>query len=137
MKIKESLVYHNTVAELVLIQFRNTRELKMKRKMNTSKNRITSMIIFNGLNFILFKLPLAIYSLHGFIVRMNDSKSYSPSLIWYIVCRTYKFFESLEEFCFLIYLNSFTVQFFILFKLDKNFNEAFKLIRKKIEAKFS
>lgn len=135
INIQESLVFSNPAAALVLLQFKKKSQ-KAKSKLNTSKNRIAQMIIFNGLNFFVFKLPLAIYSLHGFIVRMTSDNKFSPSLIVYLVCRYFKFFESLEEFCFFIYLNSFSVQFIVLFKLDRNFNAAFKLLKKNIIKKF-
>ena len=129
MSIKRSLVFVNPVVSLIFTQFKNKRNIS-KNKFNTSKNRITTMIILNGVNFLLFKLPLALISFNGFFVKFDSGHmSFSPNLTVYIVCRVFKLCDSLQEFFFFVYLNSFFFQFIILLKLDRNFIEAFKLIK--------
>jgi len=104
----------------------NTERDKQK-KINSLKNRITLMIILNGLNFLLLRLPLALISFYGFIFRYdNNETKYKPNLTMYLICRYFRFCFSLNSFCYFIYLNSFIIQFFIFFKLDKNFKNIFK-----------
>jgi hypothetical protein len=105
-------------------------EQEKEKKINSLKNRISSMIIINGINFLIFRLPIAILSFYGFIFRYdNQEKKHKPDLTTYLICRFFRFCISLNGFCYLIYLNSFIIQFFIFYKLDKNFKKGFKYIK--------
>jgi hypothetical protein len=98
-----------------------------QKKKDSLKNRITLMIVLNGFNFILLRLPLAISSFYGFISRYdNQEKVYKPNLFTYLICRYFRFCLSLNGFFYFMYLNSFINQFFIILKLDKNFKNIFK-----------
>ena len=97
------------------------------RKKKTSKKRITTMVILNGFNFLFLRLPSALMDLYGliFIYDANDVNKFKPNTASYIVCRVFLFCASLQEVFYLFYLLSFLFQFFIFFKLDKNFKESF------------
>jgi hypothetical protein len=114
---------------LDISRFQNNEQEKEK-KINSLKNRISSMIIINGINFLIFRLPIAILSFYGFIFRYDSQeKKHKPDLTMYLICRFFRFCISLNGFCYLIYLNSFIIQFFIFYKLDKNFKKGFKYIK--------
>lgn len=120
----------NKIANLIqngLNQF--GREIKLKRQAKNTEKRITSLIVLNGINFFVFKLPATLMSLYGFIFIYDQTNNiYKPNLIGYIICRHLKFCESIAELAHLFYLLSFIAQFFIFFKLDKNFNDNFSLL---------
>ncbi len=89
------------------------------------------MIILNGINFLIFRLPMAVLSFYGFIFRYDyQEKVHKPDLTMYLICRYFKFCRSLNEFFYFIYLNSFIIQFFIFYKLDKNFKKGLKSIKR-------
>jgi hypothetical protein len=114
----------------VIIGTQTENNNKTKNKINSLKNRMTLIIILNGFNFILFRLPLAIISFYGFVFRYdNEENKHKPNLTMYIVCRYFRFCKSLNEFFYFIYLNSIILQFFIFYKLDKNFKKSFKSIK--------
>jgi hypothetical protein len=108
----------------------NNNEQEKQKKINSLKNRLTLMIILNGFNFLIFRLPMAMLSFYGFIFRYDyQEKVHKPDLTMYIICRYFKFCRSLNAFFYFIYLNSFIIQFFIFYKLDKNFKKGFKGIK--------
>lgn len=99
--------------------------------------RITSMIILNGINFALFRLPSSILYMYGFIYRFDENSfRFNPNVVGYIVCRVFMFCSCLGEYLYFVYLNSFIVQFLILTFLDKNFKKSFERIQEKISKKF-
>jgi hypothetical protein len=111
--------------------------LKM-RQIKNSENRISAIIVLNGINFLVFKLPSSLISMYGFIyVYDQTNKIYKPNLIDYIVCRHFKFCECVAELAHLFYLLSYLNQFFIFYKLDKNFNDNFKCLVLRIKQNFS
>ena len=105
----------------------------------TAEQRISRMIILNGINYFIFRLPFAIVNFYGFFFRYdkreNETNIY-PNLISYIVCRKYKFCKNLSQFLYFIYLISYFFQFFIFYKLDKNFHESAVNIKNKIKKIF-
>ena len=106
--------------------------IKRKRQAKKSKNRILQMIILNGINFLLLRLPLAILSFYGFLFKYNREKhSHMPSLISYIICKERRFCASLQEVFMSFYLVSFCFQFFIFFKLDLNLKSSLLDLKKK------
>jgi len=108
--------------------------IKKKRKETESQKRISSMIILNGLNSFLLRTPFSIFSLYGFIFRNeNSSEQYFPSFYAYTICRTEQLCNSLISLTYFFYLLSFVFQFFIFFKLDKNFKESFNEFYKKLK----
>ena len=110
---------------LATVRIKNNNDTK--KRINKLKNRITTMIILNGLNFLVLRFPLALLSFYGFIFRFdNQEHQHKPNTYLYIICRYYKFCTSLEEIFYFIYLNSYIIQFFIFLKLDKNFKESFR-----------
>jgi len=112
--------------------------IKKKRKEVESHKRISSMIILNGCNTFLLRLPYSIFALHGFIIRYDlESQKFFPNHYWYSICRQGQFCNSLVSICFFLYLLSFIFQFFIFFKLDKNFKESFNDFYEKFKKKFN
>ncbi len=107
----------------------------LKKKKN-SQNRINAMIIWNGINFFFLRLPSSLIDIFGLLFSYNKQNEYSyqlpPDKSSYIVCRLFIFCSSLKEIFYFLYLLSFTFQFFIFYKLDKNFNESMMNIKKRI-----
>ena len=105
----------------------------------TADQRISRMIILNGINYVILRLPFAIVNFYGFFFRydkkQNETNIY-PNLISYIVCRKYKFCKNLSQFLYFIYLISYFFQFFIFYKFDKNFHESAVNIKNKIKKIF-
>lgn len=105
--------------------------LNLKRQIKNTENRMTNLVVFNGLNFLIFKLPLALISLYSLIYVYNQTNYvYEPSLVGYLICRYFKFCESLAELANLFYLFSIINQFFLFYKLDKNFNTNCDFLKK-------
>lgn len=101
-----------------------TNSIKMKQ---CSKSRIVKMIILNGINFLVLRLPLSLIDFYSLIYNVDRSKNqFYPSLNGYIVCRTFLFCESLQRIFHFLYLISFIIQFYIFFKLDGIFKENVK-----------
>jgi hypothetical protein len=101
-----------------------TSSIKMKK---CSKSRIVQMIILNGINFLILRLPLSLIDFYSLIYNVNRSKNqFYPSLNAYIICRTFLFCESLQRIFHFLYLISFIIQFFIFYKLDSIFKESVK-----------
>lgn len=119
----------NQVATIMVDQILERNQIRIKR-FDSTKKRMTSMIILNGINFIFFRLPLSLLSFYGFIYRFDkNSNFYKPSLISYIICRAFKLCSALDDLFYFVYLISFVVQYTILYKLDKNFKESFKHLK--------
>jgi hypothetical protein len=129
MKIKTNILVTNNQPET-----RPTRRmLNLKRQIKNTENRMTNLVIFNGLNFLLFKLPSAIISLYSLIyVFDKENNEYKPKLVDYLVCRYFKFCESVAELAHFFYFFSMLNQFFLFYKLDKNFNTNLKVFLQKI-----
>jgi hypothetical protein len=110
----------------------NSNNLEMKKK---SESRLKAMVILNGINFLLLRFPLAIIDLHSLIFRLDENSKedlkFKPDLISFIVCRALLFCEDLKNFFISLYLISITVQFFIFYKLDKNFQIGFAALLKR------
>jgi hypothetical protein len=110
------------------------------KKKKISKNRITAMIIWNGINFFFLRLPSALMDLYGlvFLYSKENGSSYrfTPNKASFIVCRVFNFCLSLQDIFGFFYLISFMFQFFIFYKLDKNFKESIMNIYKRISVLF-
>ena len=108
-------------------------------KKESSKRRLTAMIVLNGLNFIFLRLPLAIIDFYGLFSTLSlvgHKLEYSPNLSVFIICRIFKFCEDLKVIFYSLYLLSFLAQFLIFYKLDNNFNEGFKNLKADLGIKF-
>lgn len=126
MKLKKNIT--NVVASMIISSIRGENYLKKPKKKiaKLSDSRVYQMVICNTINFVFFRLPLAIISFYGFIFRYDKtSMKYQPDLASYIICKFLRFCIALEGILFCFYLNSFIVQFCIFLKLDKNFNFSF------------
>ena len=134
MKKKQSMIF----VSLTTNQFQNQKsKIKSNRLAKASKNRITSIIILNGINFLVFRFPSALLSFYGLIYFYDKTKmEYEPNLVGYLFCRKFGVCDSLVELSHLFYLTSFLIQFFILFKLDKNFTDSYKMLKLSVEKKF-
>jgi len=92
--------------------------LKLTKQMST-RNRISRMIILNGINFFLFRFRLAVFNFYVLIIRYDSYlMQYLPNLIVYLVCRKFKLCESIEQIFYFLYLLSYPIQFVIFFKFD-------------------
>ncbi len=107
---------------------------KLNRKIKSSEKRLSAMIILNGLNFLMLKLPSAIISLYGFIYIYNvDDLKFKPDLYSVFVCRELKVCENVSQIAHMLYLVSFLLHFWILLKLDKNFKLNWNLLKLKLK----
>jgi hypothetical protein len=125
--IKKSITTVRTASMIIGINNKNT------EKKQASKRRLTTMIILNGCNFFMFRLPLALIDIYGLIIsisisQIKNSLEYTPNLSFFIVCRYFKFCESLQKLFYSFYALSFIIQFYIFYKLDTNFKESYKKI---------
>jgi len=135
MKMKETLTITNNNYNLINKQ-RKLLLFKKKRKNKNSEKRLTSLIVLNGINFILFKLPSAIVNFYGFFYYYDTTnKQFKPNLTDYIICRHFKFCENITELAQIFYFFSFIFQFFIFLKLDNNFHDIFFILYSKLKVR--
>jgi len=114
----------------------NSNKLKKNNKRESAKNRITWIIILNGINIILFRFSFDIVGLYGYFYWYDYATgNYKPNTGDYIICRYYNFCMSLEDICYCLYLISYIIQFLIFFRLDKNFKLGLKNFTVKIKKK--
>jgi hypothetical protein len=124
------------ITELVDIQMTQLKRLKLKRQKKNSKKRLSSLIIINGINFLLFKLPSSLVNLYSFIYYFDQTNNiYKPNIFNYTICRYFNFCESVAELAHFFYLLSYLIQFFIFYKLDKNFHQHFLALVFKVKKK--
>lgn len=110
------------------------RQMNTRRQARASINRITSIIILNSLNFLVFRFPASLLTFYGFIYFYDKTeRRYEPSILGFAVCHGFRVCESLNELFHFLYLLSFIVQFFILFKLDKNFIQNYQEMKNSIK----
>ena len=142
-QIKDNLNSTSAVANLVVATVRRAAVPINKTKTKDSNKRITNMITFNGINFVLLRLPFALVSLYGLVFYYNYTiekhivkQTYAPNVYTYLICRTFHFCDTLEDFFFIVYISSFSVQFLILLKFDKNFKQSFNHLKTRIKENF-
>jgi len=63
------------ITELVEITLTESRKLKFKRQKKISQKRLSSLIILNGINFLLFKLPSSLVNLYSFIFYFDKTNN--------------------------------------------------------------
>jgi len=99
---------------------------KIKKRVNHPNNRISLMILLNGINFLVLRLPLSLLSFYGFFFRYDrETKSHMPNVISYLICKELLLCNSLQGLFVCNYMMSFIFQFFILYKLDHNLKLSF------------
>ena len=126
-KLKQKQTLLNARGFLSVNLIHSIRQVRLKKKQNQPKDRITQMIILNGINFLVLRLPVALISFYGFVFRYDqETKTAEPSLFSYIICKEKRLCASLHELFLCSYLVSFIFQFFIFYKLDTNFKLSFK-----------
>ena len=109
----------------------------ISKKAISTKNRITTMIILNGLNCLILRFPSAFANFYGFIFRFDKTdKIFKPNISGYIVCRGFKICPSIQEILYFFYLISLLLQFFIFFKFDKIFHKGYNEIKANFLKKF-
>jgi len=127
------------VIDSVLVLFikqsitRTSHNNELKKK---CKQRIVLMIVLNGVNFLLLRLPSFLLDFYVLIFNYNYNTrngiaQYKPDMASYLVCRFIGFCESLDQIYDFLVLFSFLNQFFIFYKLDSYFREAFKSVLNK------
>jgi hypothetical protein len=133
MKMRKTLTHANLVLSLVVNTSNSVQKKKQNKKPTKSHDRISTMIILNGINFLLLRFPIALLSFYGFVFRYNkQANRYQPDLASYIICKKTLFCQSLQELFICFYLISFILQFFIFFGLDTNFKESILHLKKNI-----
>jgi hypothetical protein len=135
-----SYIILNLIIDFKLLSFikiQNVRRLQLTIRTNVNSeetnqydsttNRLTVMIILNGLNCFLLRFPSAFASFYGFIFRFDIAdKIFKPNIPSYIVCRGFHFCPSLQEILYFLYLFSLFLQFFIFLKFDKIFRKGLR-----------
>jgi len=118
---------------LIFIKNQNKTQISREvRKQKSAEKRLIVMIILNGINFLIFRLPSLIVSFYGIIYRYDhEKKKHLPNFISYYVCRNMKFCIIITDIFHFFYLLSFVFHFAILYKLDKNFKKSLKNLFKK------
>lgn len=104
----------------------SSHNLEIKKK---CKQRIIIMIVLNGINYLLLRLPTTLMLFYGLLFNLKTNegkKQFKPDLASYLVCRVYNFCENLDEAFDFLFLISFSIQFIIFYKLDTNFTNACK-----------
>lgn len=104
----------------------------VKKSASKSSKRILRMILFNQLNFLLLRFPLAILSFYGYVLKYaTELKRHQPDYFSYSMCKTKKLCVTVSEIFFYSYLTSFLTQFILFYKLVNNFNASFLNIKKR------
>jgi hypothetical protein len=139
-----SYIVLNVIVDLKLLSFvkiQNAKKVTITSKIlsnnnnkrnkgDSTTNKITSMIILNGLNCFILRFPSALANMYGFIFRFDKyNKSFEPTISGYIVCRRHKICDNLQEILYFFYLISLLLQFFIFFKFDKIFHKGYNEIK--------
>jgi len=137
VSLKKRLFPVNVLIQNIMNSHIHDDVISKKTNNMTSSKRITGMIVLNGINFLVFRFPLALISLYGLIYYLdsNEITHYKPDIASFIICRAYRLCDTIEEFLFIIYLISFFIQFYIFYKYDLNFKESFKLLKSNISNK--
>ena len=138
-------IIFNLIIDLKLLSFIKTQiakrsnivaqqiENNISNKANSTKKRITTMIILNGLNCLILRFPSAFANFYGFIFRYDKKdKIFKPNISGYIVCRGFKICPSLQEILYFLYLLSLILQFLIFLKFDKIFHKGYNEIKENI-----
>jgi hypothetical protein len=103
----------------------------------STENRISRIVILNGLNVFFLRFPFALINIYVLVFYYDKkTKNYMPNIESYLICRTFKFCESLDKLFFNIFLLSFIGEFLIFYKLDNNFKTVVSTLRKKIKSFF-
>jgi hypothetical protein len=122
--VKKNMDKKRDITALILTS--NSKNFKKFRNIKNTKARLSSMILLNGFNLLVFRTPSLVLNLYGFIYRYdNVNNKHLPNLYAYNICRTQHFCNLLTEIAFFLYLISIIFQFFIFLKLDKNFKYSF------------
>jgi len=110
---------------------------KKKENKISAEYRISRMIILNGINYFVFRFPFAIVKFYVLIFRHDEKeKKFLPNFISYLMCKNYKLCQNMGELFYFLFLVSYFIQFFIFFKLDKNFKDSLLAIITKIKNVF-
>jgi len=137
LKLLTFIKIQNTKRIRNLAQVVNTNNNNNSNQADSNTNRLTSMIILNGLNCFILRFPSAFANFYGFIFRYDKTdKIFKPNISGYIVCRGFKICPSLQEILFFFYLISLFLQFLIFLKFDKIFHKGFNEIKENILKKF-
>jgi hypothetical protein len=122
--VKRQIKLKKRLTQSILIQCVITQRQKYlkKKQQNQSKDRLSTIIMLNGINFLFLRLPLALSSFYGFMFTYSrEQLKYEPNLFIYIMCKPIGLCRSLKEIFTCFYFLSFILQFFIFYKLDTNF----------------
>ena len=130
LKLLSFIKIQNAKKATITSNILNNNNNNNRNKVDSTTNRLTSMIVLNGLNCFILRFPSALTNMYGFIFRFNkSSKQFEPTLSGYIICRRYQFCLNLQEILYFFYLISLLIQFFIFFKFDKIFHKGYNEIK--------
>ncbi len=122
--VKKNMDKKRDITALILTS--NSKNFKKLRIIKNTKTRLSSMIVLNAFNLLIFRTPSLVLNLYGFIYRYDGvNNKHLPNIYAYNICRTQHFCNLLTEIAFIFYLISIIFQFFIFLKLDKNFKNSF------------
>ena len=87
--------------------------------------------IFNNTGLVISIIILLVLLIFSYN-KNNDSHlvQFKPDIFSFVICRIFLFCQDLQKIFTTLYFISFFVQFFIFFKLDKNFKQglSFKIV---------
>jgi hypothetical protein len=148
LKLLSFIKYQNSkkikiISQVVISNNNNnnsSNKTNKKSSANSNTNRLTSMVIFNGLNCFILRFPIALTNMYGFIFRFDKSdKLFKPNVYGYIVCRGFKICSHLQDIFYFLYILSLLIQFLIFFHFDilfrKGYNEIKLIFLKKFKKK--
>ena len=102
------------------------------KKEKSCQKRISSIILFNGINFFLLRTPSLIIIFYGFVYRYDSAESkHFPDFYLYFICRSIGMCAAVNDFSIFLYLFSIIFQFIFFLKFDKNFMKGFLALFKK------
>ena len=122
------IIFLNAIIDIIL--FKNSKEnLKIKKKLTTDddklapaielKNKLNRMIFINGIIFIIAYLP----EFSAYIILNVYEKELNIFCMQYMSCREFTEFAQIFNYV------SFFLQFFVLKKFNRNFNEKYVYLK--------
>jgi len=91
---------HFDISIVVFIKRSQRHSVHHSKLKKTSRSRITSMIVLNGLNFLFLRFPSDLVDFYGLIFTYEITHSfvnYKPYLSSYLICRIFRQNEFLVQ----------------------------------------
>ena len=124
LKLLSFIKIQNAKKATITSNILNNNNNNNRNKVDSTTNRLTSMIVLNGLNCFILRFPSALTNMYGFIFRFDYSdKLFKPNVYGYIVCRGFKICSHLQDIFYFLYILSLLSQFLIFFHFDILFSK--------------